>query len=383
MLRAPKAAVEEFIQDVAWLWSNGDVAVLEEPPTAIEFLRDYVAVSRPCIIRFSRSPSSPMMPQLTLNALVDRLPEDTELNVDVSPDGHADVIRRVEVERYKESECLKEDSSYQRMFVQPEERRLSVRDFQKMLRKSNSKNCENEQECSCFNRVFSSPKGAQASQNNRTDNDAEVVVYYSRQNDCLRSELPQLWAEGLFPTSFRWAEEAFGTGPPQAVNLWIGNENVVSSMHKDHYENLFYVLSGEKIFTLCPPADAPFLYEREFPSGRFCFEHQKWSVVPAVDSDNVVSTVLWVEADVTRKDDPKHLEQFPLIKYAHPIEIKVPAGCMLYLPSLWFHRVTQSCETVGINYWYDMKFESPLWCYFHLLQQAEIREEDPLGGSKS
>ena len=34
MLHVPKAAVEEFMQDVAWLWSNGDVALLEEPPTA-------------------------------------------------------------------------------------------------------------------------------------------------------------------------------------------------------------------------------------------------------------------------------------------------------------------------------------------------------------
>jgi jumonji domain-containing protein 7 len=43
----------------------------------------------------------------------------------------------------------------------------------------------------------------------------------------------------------------------------------VSSIHKDHYENLFYVLSGEKVFTICPPFDAPFLREREFDGGAF------------------------------------------------------------------------------------------------------------------
>jgi peptidyl-lysine (3S)-dioxygenase / protease len=51
--------------------------------------------------------------------------------------------------------------------------------------------------------------------------------------------------------------------------------------------------------------------------------------------------------------------------------VQVQAGELLYLPSLWFHRVTQTRETLGINYWYDMKFDSPLWCYFNLLQNAQ------------
>ena len=82
----------------------------------------------------------------------------------------------------------------------------------------------------------------------------------SIQNDCLRTEFSFL--QDCFPSTFTWAQDAFGTGPPDAVNLWIGNERAISSMHKDHYENLFYVLSGEKIFTLCPPADVVFLYPK-------------------------------------------------------------------------------------------------------------------------
>merc|ERR1719221_2224372 len=54
---------------------------------------------------------------------------------------------------------------------------------------------------------------------------------------------------------------AFGN-EPEAVNLWIGDERAVSSCHKDHYENLYVVVRGEKIFTLLPPSAAPFLYER-------------------------------------------------------------------------------------------------------------------------
>lgn len=222
----------------------------------------------------------------------------------------------------------------------------------------------------------------------------------------------------------------------------MGDERAVSSMHKDPYENLFYVASGEKVFTLCPPADARFLYEQDFHSGVFdsgaknnqhvpsnsFFPSQKpqWTVRTGYedqkddDNDNnnaddgIVLNALtaaagvgttdpiretqpksplqqqveeeeanrpayvrWIEADVAALQDP-HCEmaqhmQFPLLKYAHPIHnVTVRAGELLYLPSLWFHRVTQTRETIGINYWYNMNFNSPHWCYFQLLQQLSL-----------
>ena len=145
-------------------------------------------------------------------------------------------------------------------------------------------------------------------------------------------------------------------------------------MHKDHYENLFHVLSGEKVFTLCPPGDAPFLYQREFACGTF--QQQQggdWAVVANTDTDDDSTTLIpWIESDVESLFDKSsrfhQLQRFPRLSRAHPMKVIVRAGEMLYLPSLWFHRVTQTCETIGINYWYDMKFQSPLWCYFNLIQ---------------
>jgi jumonji domain-containing protein 7 len=144
-------------------------------------------------------------------------------------------------------------------------------------------------------------------------------------------------------------------------------------MHKDHYENLFYVLHGEKVFTICPPADAAFLYEREFKMGVFV-PQEDWNV-RLVEDD----LVRWIEPDIEvllQGGEPKAslLREFPLLKYAHPHQVHVRAGEMLYLPSLWFHRVTQTCETVRVNYWFDMKFDSPNWCYFHLLQQLQLEK---------
>jgi peptidyl-lysine (3S)-dioxygenase / protease len=398
MLHASKVAVEELAQDVGMLWCNSlTLSILDESPTALLFLRDYVAMSRPCIMRLP-------LRRLSMDELFDQLLPDETLTVDVSPDGNADVIRRVH------DSSLNAD---RRMFVQPEERSMSVEEFQKRLRQSGQRKTRyvgNEP----LDRVFplvdtrhthpdSLTDDCVPANDDPMDNEDATVYYYSRQNDCLRTELSQLWSRGLFPSSFDWAEQAFGTGPPQAVNLWIGNERATSSMHKDHYENLcksqcahvpvrdsenelakwsndciatVYVVSGEKIFTLCPPADAPFLYERDHRSGRFSYRGQAWSVVPdAADSDGQPTSVRWIEANVTQKDNPAHLSQFPLLKYTHPIEVVVPAGCMLYIPALWFHRVTQSCETIGINYWYDMKFESPLYSYFHFLQQLDPSEQ--------
>jgi len=294
------------------------------------------------------------------------------------------------------------------------------------------------------------------------------IVYYSRQNDCLRvpeeggttiatplsnhddedagksdekrnvschpnnDEYNITHLATLFPDTFDWAEEAFGT-PLEAVNLWMGNQCSVSSMHKDFYENLFYVASGTKVFCLCPPGDVAFLdpYHTEYPIGQLEYRATRnihnnndddatisasgWGVVlqsatnaddeaqptPLTnDDDNTTPTssnpmhptTQWIYPDVSQflpkdanKCDDDHddssmvessqteklLTKFPHLRHIHPIEIKVHEGELLYLPALWFHRVTQTKETIGVNYWYDMRFDHPLWCYFNFMQQMK------------
>lgn len=368
--------IESLVEDVQYLWchsssssDNSAVTVLEEPPSVVEFLRDYVAVSRPCIIRNALSF------RWTVRDMVQRCSQ-MELVVDVSPDGHADVLRNVQVD----------ENNTRQMFVQPQQRSMTVKSFSERLYGQSSSQQTNKDDSSSshqdpFARVFITTPKQPA--NEKDDSNVELsddsIVYYSRQNDCLRQELTPFWesTNNELPRTFPWAEEAFGTGPPQAVNLWMGNERSVSSLHKDHYENLFYVASGQKIFTLCPPADAPFLYEQEYDSGQFCWDkhQQEWKVQldgnPDDSESKRPSRVRWIAADVTLKHDAEYLETFPLLQHTHPIEVKVNEGELLYLPALWFHRVTQTCETIGINYWYDMKFESPVWTFFHFLQQLQ------------
>jgi len=78
------------------------------------------------------------------------------------------------------------------------------------------------------------------------------VYYLQSQNSNLTSTpLSSLLAD--LPENFPFAEEVLGG--PDAINIWIGNEQSVTSTHRDPYENLYLVLRGGKTFTLWAPVD--------------------------------------------------------------------------------------------------------------------------------
>jgi jumonji domain-containing protein 7 len=65
-----------------------------------------------------------------------------------------------------------------------------------------------------------------------------------------------------------FAAEAFGSAP-EAVNLWIGDERSTTTFHKDHYENLYCVIRGVKLFHLLPPTDVYRMGLQLYPSAQF------------------------------------------------------------------------------------------------------------------
>jgi jumonji domain-containing protein 7 len=386
-----ESAIQTLSDDVGSLWCR-PVAILDSPPDAFTFLRDFVHPNVPCIIRnaiLSNVDDGDDMKDasltLTLDDVIDHVGEDTMLTVDVTPDGHGDCVRKIVLETMHddESESAKNNNITQpprRMFVKPYEQLMDIKTFRDLLRKSSSVVCDNANNNTDLHELHLRHHSEHV---DIEDCDTETflnrinkqqnhppVVYYSRQNDCLRTEMKKLYDAQLFPSTFTFAEEAFGTGPPDAINIWIGNERSVSSMHKDHYENLFYVCSGQKEFVLCPPSDVLFLNEEEFQSGTFCpaiddDDGSSWVVVAYDKDDDNDRKQFWIEPDILNHCESK----FPLLKNAHPIKVSVCEGEMLYIPSLWYHRVTQTCETVGVNYWYDMKFDNPNWCYFNFLKE--------------
>ncbi|KAM0727200.1 Bifunctional peptidase and (3S)-lysyl hydroxylase Jmjd7 [Formica fusca] len=177
----------------------------------------------------------------------------------------------------------------------------------------------------------------------------------------------KLWSDAEIEIS--WATQAFGK-QPDAVNFWMGDERAVTSMHKDPYENIYCVVSGEKNFILHPPTDLPWIPYRNYPSAVYKeYESGKWIIEPIVneisDSEQIANSTLtpWICIDPLNPDYKK----YPEYRNAHTLKIMLKAGDVLYLPSLWFHHVTQSHACISINYWYDMEFDIK-YAYFKTLE---------------
>lgn len=204
---------------------------------------------------------------------------------------------------------------------------------------------------------------------------ADGVWYYSRQNDCLRTEAPMLLED--VSENFPWGVAALNgwtaeelhdamergdpAAAPEAVNLWVGDDSAVSTVHKDPFENFYAVVCGVKRFLLLPPCDSAFLPEESWPSCRYRQQRPgagPWSVVAETDEDGVPERTPWIPVDPEGllHDDTREaiVRRFPLMALAHPVVVEVAAGDVLYLPALWLHRVSARGRTVSVNFWFDM-----------------------------
>ena len=92
------------------------------------------------------------------------------------------------------------------------------------------------------------------------------VPYVSRQCGSLLEEFPKLVGDCSHEMAF--ASDAMGKAP-DAVNLWIGDERSETTFHRDHYENVYCVVRGIKVFHLLPPCDGRLLGYREAPAAKF------------------------------------------------------------------------------------------------------------------
>ena len=447
-MTASSDAVHAFYDNVENLWTAGDVPVYDTLPNPLDFYRQHVARSRPCILRHHGKNGSDhwrlswneLLTAWTTHCQQGKEEEEEEdepcLWVDVTPDGHGDCLRRVKtttttLATTAQSENDANDNaaaSPQSFFVKPMECRMTLAQFRKAI-ETNSKrkslslldNDTTTDHAAMEYRIFetmhadASSKDQQQPQQEKqrgattnlltnppTPPPSQGVFYYSRQNDCLRTELQPLWNNVLasrFAALTAWANTVFGQDQPQAVNLWMGPRAAVSALHKDPYENLFHVCHGTKLFTLIPPAYAPYLPERPMPSGSFVWDkstnHHRDDHDDDDDSSSCCDGTWKVQVDPAMPDGTPCT--VPWITTSREIlstcpsrvplrHVRVQAGETLYLPSLWFHQVSQqhdtdSCSyddhvdvTIGVNFWYDMEFASPLWAYFELLQQMQVTD---------
>ncbi|KAK6116909.1 hypothetical protein DH2020_049284 [Rehmannia glutinosa] len=296
---------------------------LPTPPTPLQFLRHYISHNKPCLI----SAAVPHWPALSLwpsLAYLRTTLATTAVSLHLTPTGKVDSI------------APHPTSPSSLCFASAHVEKLPFPEALDSVMASEEKN---------------------------------KVAYLQQQNDCFRSEYGALAAdcEGHIP----WATEALGCSP-EAVNLWVGNHLSETSFHKDHYENLYVVITGEKRFLLLPPTDVHRMYIRKYPAAHYLYHQDSGEF--SLEIDDPITYVPWCSVDPypSPNEKQREIEKFPLyFNGPKPFEVTVKAGEILYLPSMWFHHVRQSPDdtglTIAINYWYDMQFDIK-YAYFNFLQ---------------
>lgn len=205
------------------------------------------------------------------------------------------------------------------------------------------------------------------------ERDGALIRYAQTQNDNLRDEYTSLFSD--VPPSIAFARVALEQGP-DAVNFWLGSSASVTAMHKDNYENVYVQILGQKHFVLLPPVDAPCVNEKEVLAGTYAPKHsvqaegEKEELVIQIDDPaTYVPFATW-------DPDLPHENTTPYSKYAQPMRVTLEEGDMLYLPALWYHKVSQSCNEEGlccaVNYWYDLDFSGGFWSTAAFVRSAGL-----------
>tara|TARA_R110002003_G_scaffold138_14_gene12747 strand:- start:2792 stop:3691 length:900 start_codon:yes stop_codon:yes gene_type:complete len=186
--------------------------------------------------------------------------------------------------------------------------------------------------------------------------------YAQTQNDNLRNEYATLFAD--VPRSIPFARIALEK-EPDAINFWLGNSHSVTALHKDNYENIYVQILGRKHFVLLPPVESACVNERGVLAATYQLrdgtggEVKKQDLSISVDEpEEYVPFATW---DPDKPDENATVHS----QYSHPLRVTLDEGDMLYLPALWYHKVSQSCNDEGIccavNYWYDLEFSGAFW----------------------
>ncbi|KAA1076060.1 hypothetical protein PGT21_033432 [Puccinia graminis f. sp. tritici] len=328
-------------------------------PTALELSRS-IARNRPLVIRSyaglqrassSSSSSSSIedghhhhhhlegLEEWTDSKLVQRL-ADQPITVARTPFGNADSIV---------------DGTY---FVEPAYEKLTMADFLAELRGCSGTKSSQDGSTDAANQD-------RASSGSRGD-----VVYLQSQDGNLSKELRPLLPN--VGTHVPIASQALGTNQPDAVNLWIGDDRSITSLHNDPYENFYLMIEGSKTFTLFPPVEYYCMHEGRYRSSQYHWSEsdQKWTIIPKSSEEQIVP---WIPIDPL---EPDH-NTYPRFRFARSMSVTLHQGDLFYLPSLWFHhvqahRTTPNGLIIACNWWYDMNYEGAHYALFSYLRRQVL-----------
>ncbi|UJR36813.1 hypothetical protein I4U23_029527 [Adineta vaga] len=281
-------------------------------PSALTFYRDYVSRNKPVIIQGALNDWLALSKWTNSDYLRKQLGNQS-VTIDITPDGYGDSVK---LHKY---------------FVTPLEEKMPFNHFMDIIEGKIS---------------------------------YQGIVYCQHQNSSFTTEFQQLNND---IHELNWVRDAFGQ-PPDAVNLWIGTSKSVSTLHHDPYENLYGVIQGRKHFTLYPPTDLYWLDQKFYKKAHYERYNSTQTTIDddglnlKSDDDFVIvpddNEVPWFDHDEN---------QLRKKQYLNPLRVSVEPGEVLYLPSLWFHRVEQdSPVTIACNFWYDMEYDIK-WNYYQFM----------------
>ena len=292
---------------------NASVVPLLPYPTALQFCKQ-VSKGRPCLYNLPREESG-MWPALSwdLEDVTTKVLEPIE--VAVTPSGNADSL------------ISHPQSPDDMLFVEPAVIHLTMKELVSRL----------------------IPRSR-----------PETAYYLQSQNSNLTSTSLSSLLQDLKP-NFDFAEQVLGE--PDARNIWVGDERSATSVHRDPYENLYLVLKGQKTFRLWAPVDEVSMPMKMVSTGRYTYTESEGT--PYFDVElNDSEKIPWVDFDPLSEHDAGEDLEHSVLGNMH--QVTVSAGQILYLPSAWYHHVTQECgqwadgsraPCIAVNYWYDQEYE--------------------------
>ncbi|KAF9545315.1 JmjC domain-containing protein 7 [Mortierella hygrophila] len=382
-----KMRLEEEIVSLITETQEFNISTVEriEIPTALQFHR-YVAANRPVVISLppsattihpseptaSSSSTSPQRLEPTAGEKAWAWPAFTkwtndylvktlgskEITVACTPNGWADAVV---------------DDKY---FAMPCEKKMT---FEQFLDGMPIRARQRKTQASGHGRQGDDEEGLSNGEDLGLDGDGQGAVamdpyqevrYIQLQNGNLMTEYEELLED--VPPQIPFISEALGK-EPDAVNFWYGDERSTTSLHKDHYENMYAVITGRKIFTLIPPTEQFCLHEKQYIAATYVdttdnSTASSSSPTPTQTTpryklepmDPVVLTK-WIALNPSHEPEEELFEKYPRYQMCQPFKVVVNPGEMLYLPAMWYHQVEQEPDHEGkciaVNWWYDMGFE--------------------------
>ncbi|KAL6708544.1 hypothetical protein ACN47E_002525 [Coniothyrium glycines] len=305
------------------------INILDHEPSPLEFMR-YAARNRPFVIK-QGAMDWPALKKWNSTYLT-TLMSGQAVNVALTPHGNADSV-------------LSLHPSASKLFVKPHE---TSQPFSDVLHAIQTQELD---------ATFKGP-----------------TRYAQTQNDNLRNEYATLFAD--VPRSIPFARIALQQDP-DAINFWLGNSHSVTALHKDNYENIYVQVLGQKHFVLLPPVEAACVNEKSVLAATYTprgeqngDEDGEVDLVVKIDEpEEYVPFATW-DPDVPEEHATRYSE------YSRPLKVTLEEGDMLYLPALWYHKVSQSCNEEGVccavNYWYDIDFSGGFWSTANFVRSAGL-----------